>query len=1656
MNNASFSLGVFADWSLVLPEYVSTNLGWTLVHSVWQFAVVALFAFAIIKFARRRSASTRYLSLLACLLLMVAGPAVTWYLLPAEATAVSNSFEDAEKIESGIASGGAQGAPLLTSSVPFSSDPPPDIQPVHQTEAAPVDVKPATIRERLAVAIEPWLATIVGIWLAGVALFLTRPTWSLVTVYRLRFKGTSEAPSEVIHQLQQICRRMGVSRRIHVLTSTVVSSPVVIGCIRSLILLPVGFVAQVPTAQLEALLAHEVAHIRRHDFLVNILQTFIETLFFYHPAVWWLSSRIRMERENCCDDMVVAALNNRLDYGKALLAVEEFRAEHPPLSEMALSARGGSLLNRIRRLLDDRTGGRQPASNGPALLAIIATGIVSSILSISAWNEAVGSPAEDAPLGPDSAVAQLVDGGSVKILAINQLQTPEDGAWYANGERFEDPSELPNSKWSADRHPKNARQLFLQWDGCEDRGATLRVDGLLLYYGINAGLQRVCVAPSDDLKPLELRVGVTDVNWGPWQKVRLDGTRFDNPKIPRACRNVYRDIFPDHVDVQPQNLSFCWAGLTSMDERAEVELIAVQKDGTRDSSYGTSLWTSGNDNFGREIFKNPGQSITHFEYRLRPYRQWVTFKDVSLQATETTRVSVKVTDIPLPPAESADSDSSRFHGVVSTADGSAVKETRIRVHGHKGFHAETVSDEAGQFELTVPDEQFLSVVALSDDLSGIYTGSVRSKTSEERAGIDSPLNVRLLSTRLSEVSVVDNNDAPVMGATVVVQNGTTEIEVLKTNADGRVRVVVPEKGSEMIIAFKAGVGYDYFSADVRDENNYPVADPPRIGDQLQLKLDAATTLQIRAVDSKGEPIANARIRPWYVNRSDRDGNVNFGSDAFNLLTDVDGNAKFEWLPRKVDYGVTVWAYCDGYSEDRLDIQWAEFDTGSTYEAKLQKLISISGKVLKQNGTGAANARVQARGRGVGNNRGSAEATTDGLGNFSMTVAPDAAYVVSARYENEIGYTAPVTVLAGKTPDPIEIQLEAATVVRGKVTRGTPPTPVPDEWVSLKLDLGRVPKEIESLRPDGDNIYYSLSEVQGTRTDENGEFQFLVAKGEFVLSGPRQAKSHRFHVTDNSLTEYNFHVPRSEFVQFEGMVTDTNGNPVADAQIYGVYEGSTHARTSFTDTAGKNGRFSIQRESQPAIVRVLSPDKTLGALIEIDHDLSFANVELTPTFSAKGRLLTDDGRPWADATVQFGVHVYQGKRNNSPFMTSFGNKVQTSNDGVFRLDHLISNVEYHVSLERSKEGPWSHIGVVNTNGTKEFDLGNRPLARWEGPKPLDERVAASFAKTTPLIDRLETLKQECSRDYTRIALIVGTPNSAEAEWFYRILRGSRQEGEKIELDSDARSAIRNGMNDFRQLWVRTSELETIRQLIPDHELEADWNSGIILLDTDGSWLCAYEPRLDQKPSRAIDKLKMAVEHQQLPDLDAVTVMNQARSRAKRTGKKILLQETATWCGPCHLFSRFVEKHRDIFDAHFVWVKIDRQRMKNADRVLARIRLDGSRGIPWIAILSDQASVEMVDGQLATSSTMTSQQYKNLSVAMIGLREVKATRGDDDPLVQTINSRIEAIQDELPSDNFGYPSSPESADRFLKFLKATSPSMTQKDLDTLRQSLVPTAE
>jgi len=330
----------------LLDKPIFQALGWTLIHFIWQGALIAILYAGVSVLLRRFSANVRYAAACGAMLLMLIAPAATIFALGAD-TENSAARSVASETPAGDATVGS-----------VEVSPASDLVASVQLEVAPEKVEqPNSIKqwaqERLPRTM-PWL---LALWFLGVLSFSLRFAGGLVLVHRLKRTETSTSLQPWQDKLASLSKRLRVSRPVRLCESALVEVPTVIGWLRPVILLPATALTGLSVEQLEALLAHELAHIRRYDYLINLLQTSIETLFFYHPAVWWVSAQVRQEREHCCDDLAVATCGDVLIYARALTALEQIRC---PAPQLVVAASGGSLLVRIQRLLR----GRSPAFYG--------------------------------------------------------------------------------------------------------------------------------------------------------------------------------------------------------------------------------------------------------------------------------------------------------------------------------------------------------------------------------------------------------------------------------------------------------------------------------------------------------------------------------------------------------------------------------------------------------------------------------------------------------------------------------------------------------------------------------------------------------------------------------------------------------------------------------------------------------------------------------------------------------------------------------------------------------------------------------------------------------------------------------------------------------------------------------------------------------------------------------------------------------------------------------------------------------------------------------------------------------------------------------------------------------------------------------------------
>ena len=336
----------------IFQAEIVQRIGWTLVHFVWQAAAIAVVLAIILRLMRNSSASLRYIVVCIALLLIVVMPVITIGMVDVdievvEAVVQPVVFQPAVDVE-----------PVVVVELPL-------VEPV-PVEAGPLPSVP--LQDRFIAAVEPVLPYAVVGWLFGV---LGLSLWHLGgwrQLQRLRRQMVKDVAPALTVKLSQLSKSLGISTAVGLVESALVQVPTVVGHLKPVILLPASALTGLSAEQIEAILAHELAHIKRCDYLVNMLQTVVEILGFYHPAVWWVSHKIRVERENCCDDMAVDLCSDKLCYAKALTTMEEIRAKQPAL---AVAASGGNLLGRIRRLLGKDSANENKISWLPSVVVML-------------------------------------------------------------------------------------------------------------------------------------------------------------------------------------------------------------------------------------------------------------------------------------------------------------------------------------------------------------------------------------------------------------------------------------------------------------------------------------------------------------------------------------------------------------------------------------------------------------------------------------------------------------------------------------------------------------------------------------------------------------------------------------------------------------------------------------------------------------------------------------------------------------------------------------------------------------------------------------------------------------------------------------------------------------------------------------------------------------------------------------------------------------------------------------------------------------------------------------------------------------------------------------------------------------------------------------
>lgn len=375
----------------ILSSEVVTAFGWALLHSLWQGAVIALIASLIMAFQQKYNPKVRYAVFYGLLMLIPVCFAITFALV------------------------------YHPMNVPLSP-------PQHQQFLSQSLINPGanTPEGQETGRISSWISGIAGffegrmhwlflLWFGGFLAFMIRFAGSMGYIYRLRTFRLMEVSGEMQKRLKELSEQIGMRKMVRLKESALVKVPVTLGLLRPVILFPIGLLSGVPVEQIEAILLHELAHIYRRDYLLNILQSLVEMIFFYHPVTWWLSGLVRTEREHVCDDIALSIHHDRINYIKALTTMEEMNVKSSPLLATAVTGPRKRMLQRVTRLVNP-----EKLSKGFSESIIGFLMLVAVVITISANAIAIAGSADDLMLGDES-----LDGLRISVPALNNLIVKE-------------------------------------------------------------------------------------------------------------------------------------------------------------------------------------------------------------------------------------------------------------------------------------------------------------------------------------------------------------------------------------------------------------------------------------------------------------------------------------------------------------------------------------------------------------------------------------------------------------------------------------------------------------------------------------------------------------------------------------------------------------------------------------------------------------------------------------------------------------------------------------------------------------------------------------------------------------------------------------------------------------------------------------------------------------------------------------------------------------------------------------------------------------------------------------------------------------------------------------------------------------------------------
>ncbi|QDV15498.1 Nickel uptake substrate-specific transmembrane region [Gimesia panareensis] len=932
----------------------------------------------------------------------------------------------------------------------------------------------------------------------------------------------------------------------------------------------------------------------------------------------------------------------------------------------------------------------------------------------------------------------------------------------------------------------------------------------------------------------------------------------------------------------------------------------------------------------------------------------------------------------LPAADPADEQLLTIKGTVVDQQDQPVPDAKVFVdHFRLGRdRIETRTDNQGKFALTATAARFSGqvLVVKADSLTAQHLLPWQSIAADPAL---QKLKLQVQPSKLVELEVVDQNEKPIAAAHAGIMDHNHAWGIGTTDEQGKIAFQVPHDVEiKFVGAFNDGHGADYRAFTLeRGQYGDQLTKPPALPEHpVRLKLDGATPLKVKVQTSDGKPLAGIKVYPWYLTKSGEPREFNlsslfYESKLLEQTTDEAGTTVFKWIPHWQQEQFVVWPRTEDYTHERGTYNPKTGKGVLTIE--LEQLVPISGQVRLSNGSPARGIQVTAVGDGYQTDFSPETVTTDDDGRYTIKVSPHMAYLVVAG--NQTLASAPqtdFTVLPHQPVTGLDFQLRPATRLHGRVTLGPQQKPVAGQQISI-FERGRGSvklKEDQRPYPRARTFTARPSIMHRLTTDQNGEYELFVGAGDFLVRGPSQTKDQTIKIGEERQKEVNFHTARPEKGFLTGtVVTGDPPQPVSEAQITGIYR-SQRAGFGMQTTTDAAGKFKVERELYNTVLCARSKDQKLAGIVEIGPDEETVTIPLQPVGSVRGQLIDEENdQPLKNQKLQYGVEIRMGKEFIT-YRNGFGGTLDTDENGKFELNKLVVGQEYKVSIlihpqDQPNSTLYRRVKLLTLKDSRLLDLGKlKVIPRHIPYKPptIEERIAAAFKlKKTPL-ERFTYDKKIGSLTKQYPLVLFGDAKSKAIKQLLTLRYEDNDIGSK--LDS------------FLVIPVDTSDKQraAARDLARSMGVKLNADSAgfdLYITDTSGKQRAHADfaaLSADEKVSK--EKLLKFLKANQVPTLDARELLDTALQQAKQQNKRVIVQATATWCGPCRRLSLYLDRERKLWERDYIWIKMD-YRWTGAYKIMEKMRNGAQGGIPWWAILD-------ADGKILVTSNNDKDEDQNI--------------------------------------------------------------------------------